>query len=68
MASTDVLAVRYEIRRDNAWLLVARSLDRLKAWEKVAAKSGLFRDPRCRQLLRAIIQSKEPAWAGRTRS
>lgn len=68
MASTDVLHVRYEIRQENKWLLIGKSYDRLKAWDKVATKSGLFRDPRCRQLLRAIMQSKEPLWLGRTRA
>ena len=56
---TDVLNVRYEVRIENNRLFQHTSTERLKRWHRVAKQSGLFRDPRCMQLLRAVIQSRD---------
>ncbi len=61
---TDVLRVPYNIRIENNPMFRARDPDCLKAWHKVAKKSGLFRDPRCMMLLRAFIQEGDPYWRG----
>jgi len=57
MPKTDVLNVRFKVRIDNNWLFRGKSRSRLEAWSRVAKRSGLFRDPRCMQLLRAYTQA-----------
>jgi len=54
------MLVRYEVRMEpmgNRWL-ERQPLERLEAWQRVARQSGLFRDPRCSQLLRGWVNTR----------
>lgn len=54
------MLVNYQIRMaplGNNWFS-RQSLERLEQWYKVHKKSGLFRDPRCSQLLCGWVNIK----------
>jgi len=54
---TYALTVPYKIRREMNWMFRV-STARLELWQKVAKRSGLFRDPRCMLMLRATIEER----------